>query len=246
MPFIEGLISCVMISRGDLGLARFGIASFLAQTYLDTELVVVSADEMGELEPYVASLGDPRLQFHKSSQKGLSIGNLRNIGIGFARGEYIAQWDDDDLSDPARLAASLKVLHSTGAAAVFLEHWLMISPFRGWIALGGSRAWEGSMLARRDALPIYPDFRLSEDAAFARMLARHHRIALLHYPELYLYFETGSNSWPSGHFQNLLAGSSRSWTGAEYESKIAELSLRTPVRGYVDFLLARAAKTEKP
>jgi glycosyltransferase involved in cell wall biosynthesis len=71
------------------------IASVLAQSVSDLEVVVVddgSSDETGDV---VGRIADPRVRLITQSNRGLPA--ARNAGIAAARGEYIAFLDSDDL-----------------------------------------------------------------------------------------------------------------------------------------------------
>lgn len=59
---------------------------------------------------------------------GLTIGDHRNLAATRAQGAIAVNWDDDDLSDPQRIAISVKVLRETGTAAAFLSRLLVWWP----------------------------------------------------------------------------------------------------------------------
>jgi glycosyltransferase involved in cell wall biosynthesis len=78
------------------------LASVLAQTYRDLEVVVVD-DGSRDRGPEIArSTGDPRVRVLTQSNRGLA--GARNTGIREARGELIALLDADDLWEPDKLA----------------------------------------------------------------------------------------------------------------------------------------------
>jgi glycosyltransferase involved in cell wall biosynthesis len=87
------------------------IALFLAQTFTDSELLIVDDSE--------ASVGDiipahPRIRYihlppsERPEIRGhdgrMLIGAKRNVCCAYARGEYIVHWDDDDWQGPHRIA----------------------------------------------------------------------------------------------------------------------------------------------
>src|ERR1035441_4987246 len=74
------------------------------QTYLNSELVVVSEDDMSDVLPV-----HPRIRF-VSCVPGTSLGQKRNIACENANGEIIAHFDDDDWSSPERLTECVEVL----------------------------------------------------------------------------------------------------------------------------------------
>jgi hypothetical protein len=74
------------------------LASFRAQTFRATEVLIVNDGiPVEHPSPDVRVLNLP-------SGTSLTIGEKRNLGLREARGEWIAIWDDDDLSLPTRLS----------------------------------------------------------------------------------------------------------------------------------------------
>jgi hypothetical protein len=76
-------------SRSDF--ARQAVACFNRQTWPNKELIIDDDDTM-------------------------LLGLKLNRACQHARGEYIARWDDDDVSGPERLAVQYKALRATGKA----------------------------------------------------------------------------------------------------------------------------------
>ena len=97
------------------------IRTFLDQTLTDSELLIVDDgdDPISDLVfPHLA-FKDGRLRYRRAGGRGLmSIGELRNMAVGGATGDYIAHWDDDDLSLPGRLAEQLRFIDGCGADLV--------------------------------------------------------------------------------------------------------------------------------
>jgi glycosyltransferase involved in cell wall biosynthesis len=89
--------------------ARFlpaAVESVRAQTFADWELLVVddgSADHTPDaVRPF---LGDPRVRYFRSDRLGQS--RAKNLGIGLARGEFVAFLDADDAWLPIKLEKQL-------------------------------------------------------------------------------------------------------------------------------------------
>jgi len=74
------------------------------QTYLNTELVIVSEDDMSDVIP-----NHPRIRFIPCAP-GTSLGQKRNIACEASRGAIIAQFDDDDWSSPQRVEECVEAL----------------------------------------------------------------------------------------------------------------------------------------
>lgn len=196
------LVSCVMVTRGNPGLVARSARCFVAQTWRDRELVVVT-DKPVLVEKTLAPLLNPSLYRVVPVPAGLTLGDYRNLSIAHSEGEYICQWDDDDVYHPDRISAGMKTLLFTSSAAVFLSQWTMVWPERSLACVSESRVWEGSMVARRDAVPVYPSMSRCEDTEMVDMLCRHHQITLLNYPKLYFYTVTGQNTNTDDHFSRL-------------------------------------------
>ena len=86
---------------------REAVASVLAQTQTDLEVIVVddAGGEVGELP------ADPRVRVVERSVGG-GPGAAINTGVGVARGDLLAFLDDDDWFDPRRLELAVRALDS--------------------------------------------------------------------------------------------------------------------------------------
>lgn len=81
------------------GMVGCAIASALAQTYQDIEVVVVDNASTDNIEEVVASFKDPRLRFVKNKENLGLFGNF-NRCIEVARGEFLHILHSDDYIDP--------------------------------------------------------------------------------------------------------------------------------------------------
>jgi glycosyltransferase involved in cell wall biosynthesis len=208
------LISCLMITRGKVEVARTAIACFLAQTYGPRELIAYCQDHDSPLRQFIAGIGDPRIRFVPAPEG--SLGNLRNAVLAEARGDLVCIWDDDDLHDPLRLEVMLSVMTATKASATFLQRLTAWWPAQRKLAVTEPRLWEGSMLARKAVLPPYPAFKRGEDKVMSEMLQARTRVASIDAPGLYVYRVTGQNTWDLGHFETVFARASHDLT-PEYD-----------------------------
>lgn len=200
------LVSCLMVTRGNPALVASALACFLAQTWQNKELVMVCEAVTAELRDLLK--GDRRVRLVEVAQ-GLSLGDLRNLSVANSRGTYLCQWDDDDLYDPRRIAIQMDVLNSSGALSVFMSRWLIWWPARDTLALSDKRVWEGSMLAHRSVVPIYPALPRKEDSYVTRWITAYHATALVDWPQMYCYRVTGQNTWDEAHFERLLSQASK-------------------------------------
>jgi len=224
------LVSALMVTRGALSPTRFAVDCYQRQTHPNRELVIVCDAAAPELCAYLTTLADPSIRFITTDPAPL--GELRNRAVAASAGSFVCQWDDDDLSAPSRIATQLKTLEEGDFGAVFLHRWLIWWPARLRLALSGRRTWEGSILARREALPAYPALPRSEDTAMVEQLAKDHPIGLLDRPDLYCYVIHGNNTWDAPHFEVQFAMATRRFEFADYLPALAQVAQTMPVDAY--------------
>ncbi|WP_133412049.1 glycosyltransferase family 2 protein [Vallicoccus soli] len=113
------LVSVVMPVRDRAGTVGAAVASVLAQTLRDWELVVVddgstdgSAHAAGR-----AAAGDGRVRVVRRAAGG--VGAARNAGLALCRGTWVAWLDSDNAWRPEHLRACLAALVATGARAAY-------------------------------------------------------------------------------------------------------------------------------
>lgn len=222
------LVSCLMVTRGRGRMAATAVDCFRAQTYPHRELVVITEFLDPVLADHLNRIADPRIRVVVVGDVGLKLGELRNRAVAAARGEYVCQWDDDDLSDPDRLSAQIAALERTGTDGCVLERWTLYWPKEGRLAVSGYRDWEGSLLARRDALPEYPPLGKGEDTPTVLGLARRGRLARLDRPDLYVYVVHGENTFYPGHFTAMWTTASERFEGDQFTSRWHLLRRRLP------------------
>jgi glycosyltransferase involved in cell wall biosynthesis len=99
------------------GPLREAIASVLAQTYQDFEIVVVDDGSRDDPAASVAACNDSRIRFFQQENQG--GGKARNRAIDEARGHFIAPLDSDDIFLPHHLASLYALLDGTTRTAAF-------------------------------------------------------------------------------------------------------------------------------
>jgi Glycosyl transferase family 2 len=103
---LQPRVSCLMVTKNRVHLAKRAIFCFLQQTYVNKELVIIDDSNNDELQAFIQQFSHPQIAYHRSPSHTLSLGELRNISIAKSTGAYLCNWDDDDLSDPLRLELS--------------------------------------------------------------------------------------------------------------------------------------------
>jgi len=201
-------ISCLMVTADRRHLADRAIDCFLAQSYPNRELVVVD-DGVQDYSAVLSRVPADRLIHHRLvKDPATTLGALRNLSLDLARGELIAQWDDDDWFDPDRLARQLVALgdHAACWCPVALMHlaepaWLN-RPYIGWFQ-GGVPS---TILHRRRDDIRYPLERRGEDSIY-RDAWRPLGFTLLDDGEAALLIRCfhGANTWERAHFEKRIA-----------------------------------------
>ena len=148
------------------------------------------------------------------AEPGLTLGELRNRTVALARGELVAQWDDDDRQHPERLARAAAALAREDADFAFLVDQLH------WFEAEGTLTWDdwsveaypldfvqGTLVGRRDRMPAYAASRRGEDTTLCLdLLAAGARIARIRdagWSSIYGYH--GANTWSATHHRAIAA-----------------------------------------
>ena len=89
---------------------REAVESILNQTFTDFEFIILNDSPQNKfLDSIIDSYNDKRIIYYKNKQT-LGISQSRNKLLDLAQGEYIAIFDHDDISLPARLIKEVEYL----------------------------------------------------------------------------------------------------------------------------------------
>ncbi len=111
MTLADPTVSIVMPAYNAAATIGGAIRSTLAQTFTDFELIIVDDCSTDNTAAVVQSFADPRLVLIRNP-RNYKLAKSLNIGIGAAKGRYIARLDADDLNLPERLANQVAFLES--------------------------------------------------------------------------------------------------------------------------------------
>lgn len=90
---------------------REAVDSILAQTFADFELIVLDDCSPDNAEEILDGYSDRRIIRYRG-ERNEGLANVLNVGIGMARGRYIARMDSDDVSLPDRLKVQVEYMES--------------------------------------------------------------------------------------------------------------------------------------
>ncbi|MGI9482084.1 MAG: glycosyltransferase [Hyphomicrobiales bacterium] len=182
----EKLVSCVMVTRGNLNILRHSVNCFLNQSYQNRELVVVLRKTSPEVESYFSEVKENALVPIRVfvAPGTLSLGDRRNMSIARSQGVFICTWDDDDLHHPRFLEFMVGYIMANRVGAAFLNQLTIWWPARKRFAHSKLHYWEQTMVARRGLVPIYPDSPKREDTFVKTAIAQQHLVALVVAPHL--------------------------------------------------------------
>lgn len=226
------LVSCLMVTKNRANLARCALRSFLNQSYPHKELVIIDDGEDEEFACYTKQLKDSRIRHIRLPTRKKSLGGLRNMSVEIAKGDLVCQWDDDDLSDPLRLAMQVCAMVSFKAEACLLRQEMMWWPHQNRLAISTKRIWEGSSMAKKANLTPYPAISKGEDTPVVKNLLHTAKVVILDNPHLYLYVVHGTNTFDAQHFDLHWVKAEETFEHAKYETLLEQLSLRMPIDAY--------------
>lgn len=109
----DPLVSVVILTHfARAATLKRAIASALAQTFHDFEILVVDSGHHPETAAAVQSFNDARTSYHRIP-KDTAIGDARNSGVRLARGRHVAFLDDDDEWLPAKLEKQVHLFQTS-------------------------------------------------------------------------------------------------------------------------------------
>ena len=105
------LVSVLMPVYKTAPYLREAMDSMLCQTFKDFELIVLNDCSPDNAEEILDAYDDSRIVRYKG-ENNVGLSNVLNVGIGMARGKYIARMDSDDISLPNRLQIQVDYLEA--------------------------------------------------------------------------------------------------------------------------------------
>lgn len=115
-------VSVVVPVHNRISWAVEAVRSVLDQTYADFEVVVV--DDGSTEDPTPLRVADERVRYVRQENRGASA--ARNLGLGLARGRYVAFLDADDLFVPGKLERQATVMEGRPDVAISHTSYLLM------------------------------------------------------------------------------------------------------------------------
>ena len=115
------------------------IASVLAQTYTDYELIIVDDGSTDNTAQAIESYGD-RINYIYQTNQG--VAPARNRGLAAAQGKYIAFLDQDDFFYPHKLASQVELMEQKPHLGMISSGWDIVNSQGD--AIDTVQPWENS------------------------------------------------------------------------------------------------------
>jgi len=228
----EPLVSCLMLTGKcpeRLPLARVAIRCFLDQTWHNKQLVIINHGDTP------LSTGDPRVvEVMTTKGPDVSLGDLRNMSIDAASGEWCVQWDDDDWHHPTRIAQQMKeARHDALVTYLWQIRLNLVTGSAFYDKMEGGQHM--SVLFHRSVAHRYLKLERAEDTAFVKSFSRIIAIdnsILNPFTDPLQYVRTyhGRNIWDASH---IMRGSDQKNVDHPAEMKLTEYHA-DKVRGIIE------------
>lgn len=217
-------VSCLIVTADRKNLLQRSLYSYKNQTHSNKELVIIDNGR----EPIEELLSD----FEKSEvcyvrvkpSEDNVLGNLRNLSLEHATGNYITCWDDDDWFHPERIEIQLSFIKKGYDACcltgnlfhidtdTFWEH-----PYRGSLPDGSP----STILHRKNEDIRYPSLPREEDTVYLNEWMNHRYKALpMDYTYLFVRCFHGTNVSGKKHFLRRLKNSPVNWLRYQWHAKV--------------------------
>lgn len=128
VPWVAGRVSVLLAAYNAAATVDETVASALAQTHHDLELIAVDDGSTDDTPERLAAWAarDPRVRLLRQRNRGVAA--ARNHALREARGEFIAPLDADDLWAPAKLERLVARLRAAPAAGLAYSGWVVVDP----------------------------------------------------------------------------------------------------------------------
>jgi len=113
---MQKLVSIILPTYNRGHLITETMQSVVDQSYSNWELIIVDDGSTDQTKYRIEEFNDARIQYHVIEHSGV-IGKVRNCGMNYAKGGYIAFLDSDDLWQSDKLEYQLSLLEENFRAS---------------------------------------------------------------------------------------------------------------------------------
>ena len=187
------LISCLCPTKNSVKTVEKAIKCFKEQIYPNKELILVANEDNKHVNGIKKFINGNIKLFY--TPRNTTLGDIRNISVSKASGEYIAQWDDDNIHHKSRLSMQYAAIKESNKDSCFLKRVLIndtVNNIKG-ISFENSGV-ESTILALKNALPKYPSINIGEDVPIKKHFVKNKNFITLNEPQLYIYNIHGENT----------------------------------------------------
>lgn len=208
MSNVNPKVSCLCLSYKRAESLKNVINCFNNQSYENRELVVVHRSTDIETKELLASISLDKIKVVEVLyDENTTLGDVRNISIEAATGDYVCVWDDDDWYHRDRVKLQLDAILSSGKQASVLFYVLMYDKKHGVTYMSPRHTWEQTIMCNRkfifDNKIFYPSLDRGEDSEFVKKVIEENAVVPVINPQLYIYCYNGKNTCDSSHFEML-------------------------------------------
>lgn len=105
------MVSVIVLTYNRASLLKECIDSIINQSVRELEVVIIDDASTDNTSQVINDFNDKRIKYFKLEHTG-NIPKLRNLGLKYAKGSYIAFCDDDDCWNQDKLEKQMKILEN--------------------------------------------------------------------------------------------------------------------------------------
>ncbi len=198
-------ISALMLTYNRLNLIEDSINCFLSQIYDNKELVIVNSGGTAyftQVQAIINTFNVNNIKHIYVNKDDKKIGDLRNIAIQNASGDYLCTWDDDDIFSRQRLKAQAHFMRNFDYC--MLSNFLL-SIQDSMYSVEYSKGFEPSLMFKKELNISYPSLSIGEDSYFISELEKKYKgIVIDNDKNDYIYRCSNDNISGYEHFKLIL------------------------------------------